>query len=837
MAHQTYLNFDLSLLRLGDSYQAEVTDSPAGQAACDFKLPFTEAELASVQPWQGDRVRHFLLAPPSTPAATPSLTVQAFGERLFAASFGREVATALLRSLDAAARQDAGLRIRLRMDASVPELAELPWEYLYIPALARFPALSTQLSIVRYVKLNQPEKALTLTPPLQVLVVIAAPQDLLQLDVEQEWRRIEQATASLQAQGLLRLERLAEATLPALRQRLRAAPVHILHFIGHGFFEPQQDLGGLLFVDERGRSQVVSAEMLATRLHDHATLRLVLLNACEGGRSDRDAFFAGVAQKLVQQGLPAVIAMQFPISDRAAVLLAQEFYQTLALGYPVDTALDEARKAIYEQDADHFEWGAPVLFMRADDGLLFDMDLLPNTQTQPSPAPTPPFSPRWRGKLPVTAAVGVLSVILILFVYWPWSPGPSAPVATPAAKDVAATVAATSSPPPSATVAPTVAIYAWLSPTPVLPEQVTIAVAPLVACVAAPDIRAALRNELTQQLADSTTTIDIIQIETPSDITAAQEMMIAQAIQVLIWGRCRDDGQAELQVQLNGLPPPMDELLFEPEQLDFVALPAHVRQFALAATFYAVARYDLAEAALAALPAPARQDASATDRLWLGANVAAHREIWSAATVAFADAIGAGSQLSDVRQIYLHANLGLVQREAALASTERVALCAQDPATAYTTAISLTKALDLPADDLPLLYAGRGFANFSCPKADDKALFTVLYDDAAMGAAVPIPYGLALHAMVDLAYGDYLSTQSYACATLKLAPDFPIAHLALGRIYGQYESLRQAAMHHLEQYGQFAHFGTQRQEALRRLNGLAKVALDPDTPPGLGTCN
>ena len=78
----------------------------------------------------------------------------------------------------------------------------------------------------------------------------------------------------------------------------------------------------------------------------------------------------GVAQHLVQQGLPAVIAMQFPVSDQAAITLAHEFYGALADHYPVDAALTEARVAIYGQKS-LMEWGTPVLFMRAPDGNLW----------------------------------------------------------------------------------------------------------------------------------------------------------------------------------------------------------------------------------------------------------------------------------------------------------------------------------------------------------------------------------------------------------------------------------------------------------------------------------
>jgi len=47
--------------------------------------------------------------------------------------------------------------------------------------------------------------------------------------------------------------------------------------------------------------------------------RLVVLNACESATSGAADMFAGTAATLVRGGSPAVAAMQFEISDRAAI--------------------------------------------------------------------------------------------------------------------------------------------------------------------------------------------------------------------------------------------------------------------------------------------------------------------------------------------------------------------------------------------------------------------------------------------------------------------------------------------------------------------------------------
>jgi hypothetical protein len=66
-----------------------------------------------------------------------------------------------------------------------------------------------------------------------------------------------------------------------------------------------------------------------------------------------------------------VVAMQFEISDDAAITFATEFYSSMVDGFPVDAAVTEARKSIREMSS--VEWGTPVLYMRSPDGALFDL--------------------------------------------------------------------------------------------------------------------------------------------------------------------------------------------------------------------------------------------------------------------------------------------------------------------------------------------------------------------------------------------------------------------------------------------------------------------------------
>jgi hypothetical protein len=68
-----------------------------------------------------------------------------------------------------------------------------------------------------------------------------------------------------------------------------------------------------------------------------------------------------------------VIGMQFAITDVAGLTFSRTFYKALADGLPVDASLGEARKAIFTE-GNRVEWGIPVLFMRAPDGRIFQVE-------------------------------------------------------------------------------------------------------------------------------------------------------------------------------------------------------------------------------------------------------------------------------------------------------------------------------------------------------------------------------------------------------------------------------------------------------------------------------
>jgi hypothetical protein len=366
-----YLNFDIGIGSSdGGAYPVSVLRSPAGEPRGELRPPFTGLELQTrlqaieIALLKSSGERRRILAPEDR-------AVQEFGQALFDGLISGDVRSCYDVSRSMALRDGRGLRIRLRIEP--PELAVLPWEFLYDPRQGEFLCLSTFTPVVRYLDLPGSIAPVELTPPLRILAMAATPDDQAPLNVERERRRVAAALDPLQDQGKVEITWLEGQTWRELQRAMRQGPWHIFHFIGHGRFDPERDEGFIELADEYGRSAPMTATQLGRLLADHPTLRMVQLNACEGARGSARDIFSGTASILVRRGIPAVLAMQYEISDQAAVEFSRSFYEALAEGLPVDAACGEARKAISLSRPMTLEWGTPVLCMRTPDGTLFSI--------------------------------------------------------------------------------------------------------------------------------------------------------------------------------------------------------------------------------------------------------------------------------------------------------------------------------------------------------------------------------------------------------------------------------------------------------------------------------
>jgi hypothetical protein len=248
-------------------------------------------------------------------------------------------------------------------------------------------------------------------PPLKLLVVISEPEDLGKLITAQvverivKWstiakktgvessprelarmqpiqRQVErQAGVNVRLLGLLENFEIPEsgvdylkrpATFANIREVCKDEEPHVFHFIGHG--NHKQSNSYLACVDPTGKPEPDWLEANGfAQLFAAWSPRLVVLQACEGAAPATNAGFMSLASHLVEATIPAVVAMQYEIRNDIATVFASGFYEALAKGLEIDTAVQDGRLKITRVPEARWEtpyFGIPVLFTDNPEGIV-----------------------------------------------------------------------------------------------------------------------------------------------------------------------------------------------------------------------------------------------------------------------------------------------------------------------------------------------------------------------------------------------------------------------------------------------------------------------------------
>ena len=284
------------------------------------------------------------------------------------------------RLYDTARAEQHGRPLNIVLTCAVPWVAALPWEFAFDPVRRKYLA-SEEVHFTRGVMAAVPAEVIrTKSQRLRILVVGAQPRDVTPLSIAEEEQRLRHAFHALTDEGLAEIETLLDASPAALheylfREQIAGRSFDIVHFISHGEFAPGADEGRLLFTGRDGWQQEVEVRPLREMLCSRG-IHLVFLNACESGtgwkpsggtagKASRRSRERGVAQALVEGGLPAVVANQYTVLDSSAVAFSECFYRALALGASLGQAAREARIALnYAVDGEAIDWAVPVLYAR-----------------------------------------------------------------------------------------------------------------------------------------------------------------------------------------------------------------------------------------------------------------------------------------------------------------------------------------------------------------------------------------------------------------------------------------------------------------------------------------
>nr|MBC8228944.1 CHAT domain-containing protein [bacterium] len=306
-----------------------------------------------------------------------------YGQRLYGYLFGDGNDLSSFLKYDESYRNGACLNICATSEAA--ELLCLPWEYLHDGEQAL--ALSGKFFIQRTpVGLGEIEMP-SLPQPLKILVVVSSPIDAPELNTEKEIAVIQDALDDAVRLGSVKIDFLEEATLENLRLALRneEEEYHVLHYTGHGGWDAEEKSGLLLLEKDDGTSKATTVADLQTAFLGASALRLVVLSGCMTAKTSEQDAFSGMATGLLQNELPAVMAMQFPILDESAIELARAFYTSLGKGKGVEEAIFLARLAMKDrEDGPETDWGIPALYLRTSGMRLIDPSVKPK-DVEPEP--------------------------------------------------------------------------------------------------------------------------------------------------------------------------------------------------------------------------------------------------------------------------------------------------------------------------------------------------------------------------------------------------------------------------------------------------------------------
>lgn len=363
---------ELEVSRAGGrgEYVVQVVRSPAGEASAAFTLDSDRLlnERASVQ-------NAVLLSSVSSRRAAQSgneALVQTVGRELFDALLGPKSIASLYaanRALADATQEE--LRLVLRTES--PELAALPWEVMYDAESDAY--VCRREPLVRHMPVATVPTPLRVRGALRILGVVSSPRGMAALDVDKEKENLMSALAGPAKRGLIDLQWAPDATWSTLQEVLLSEEWHVIHFIGHGDFDFERDEGILALVGKDGRANRVEGSRFVDLLRQARPMpRLVVLNSCSTATSSSEDLFSGTAAALVRGGVSAVAAMQFEITDDAAVEFCRGFYNAIAHGRGVDEAVGSGRVAILGSSGDTLEWVTPVLYLRGLDARLFAVE-------------------------------------------------------------------------------------------------------------------------------------------------------------------------------------------------------------------------------------------------------------------------------------------------------------------------------------------------------------------------------------------------------------------------------------------------------------------------------
>lgn len=231
--------------------------------------------------------------------------------------------------------------------------ATLPWEMLRDRREKEGEPLCVRAGMIRQLSTGEFRAKVDYPNSHEVLVIGDPPTHLAALPgarAEAGWVTEALERNSFRVTSLI--ARPVPETLPALMNQ----DYKVLHFSGHGEYEPDSDEPLGMVIGEHYHLTPAMVNQL------RSVPEFVFLNCCYLGSlkpsHHRGRLAANLAEQFIRMGVRAVIAAGWAVDDSAANYFAQEFYSSLLSGESFGEAVLHARKATYDTYPGDTTWGA-----------------------------------------------------------------------------------------------------------------------------------------------------------------------------------------------------------------------------------------------------------------------------------------------------------------------------------------------------------------------------------------------------------------------------------------------------------------------------------------------
>ncbi len=353
-----------------ERYCIKVENVPEGGILAETVVSWPVQEwLMNAKQLMGNPLANILQKPGSKTADNFVPNLVDLGQALHNALLQDSIRDSWLMSQAIAQHYHSVLRFRLGLKG--PVLPRLPWEVMHCwnssiaaAGYATFSRYQAYPRIPLHAKYRSPA-----TAQLRMLVVIASPLDQDELAIQREV--ISLRTELAKSTSPIEISILEHPGREELAYALEHGNYQIFHYSGHSGLGVN---GGNLYLvnNQTGLTEILSGNDLAGLLLNNG-VQLAVFNSCRGVyTAEVETTTGNLAQSLVNQGIPAVLAMSERIPDHVAVALSRLFYRNLSQGYPVDLSLSRARQGlIAAYGSQQLYWALPVLYLHPEwDGFL-----------------------------------------------------------------------------------------------------------------------------------------------------------------------------------------------------------------------------------------------------------------------------------------------------------------------------------------------------------------------------------------------------------------------------------------------------------------------------------